>query len=182
MAYTIEKFLDDLDKALFHFQIGDIVTHEEKCQCGLLHGSTDLKKVSLVWEHKEIANALMDIDTGKVVVHARKFINEELKTIHPFFLKSYVRSCLGPEIKWIRGRNKIGEIFDDIHYAEDFPMPLENRRRVIFPLVDRSIRANTDTESGLISFIEGLIKWYGKDNVIKVQRIQQSEEQKDGNG
>jgi len=182
MAYTIEKFLDDLDKALFHFQIGDIVTHEEKSQCGLLHGSTDLKKVSLVWENKEIANALMDIDTGKVAVHARKFINEELKSIHPFFLKSYVRSCLGPEIKWIRGRNRIFDIFDDIHYAEDFPMPIDNKRRVIFPLVDKSIRLNEDLDSGLVSFIESLVKWYGKDNVIKIQHIQQTEEQKDGNG
>jgi hypothetical protein len=123
---------------MYGFEIGGFETHEEQYQCGFLAGSTDLKKVMYVWNGKVIANIILDVDRGTTVVHARKKFTGDLHMIHPFFLKRYVRKCMKYEIKWIRGRNKLWDIFDEIHRPRlDAIIPKENKMFVLYPLVNK---------------------------------------------
>jgi Fe-S oxidoreductase len=138
--YTIINFINDVEKAMYGFQIGEFKIHEEKYCCGgYMHGSTDLKKVTYEWQGYVIANIIVDVDRGTTIVHAKKKITDDLRIINPLFLKRCVRKCMRHEIEWIRGRNKIWDIFDDIHSPKPYAaiLPKENKMLVLYRIVCR---------------------------------------------
>ena len=148
--YSIDKFIADVHKAVYHFQIGGFEFHEEKYQCGFLSGATSLKKVMYVWNGQVIANVIVDVDQGTAIVHARKKITGDLHLIKPFFLKRYIRKCLKHEINWVRGRNKIWDIFDKIHNPKSGDIiPKENKMTVLYLLLSKCFEDFKSLESFL---------------------------------
>jgi len=160
--YTISRFIDDIEKALYPYHLGEFKVHEEKNSCGYLEGSTDLKKVSYIWYGKEIANIILDTDLGTTIVHARKsLVKDDLHIIHPFFLKRYVRKCMKYELKWIKGRNKIWDIFDDIHRPRlDMNIPYkENKEIVLSRIAEKCFEEYAQNGEQLGIFLKKIAKY-----------------------